>query len=191
MRSLAFVLALGVFGLGLQANTKSHAESPLEFLLKKTAESAASSAAGKIDQASNRRKGGLRSISRTVSSNSGSGGNSGVAVIIRSEAARQGVPTSLAIAVARTESGLRCRAVGRAGELGPFQIKPATARGIGYRGPISALNSCGAGITYGLKHLAIGYRKCGTHSGAAALHNGGLGASCRATAYTRRVASRY
>jgi soluble lytic murein transglycosylase-like protein len=189
MRSLAFVLALGVFGLGLQANTKSHAESPLELLLKKSSEAAAIPA--KKEQAGNRRKSGLRSVSRTISTGNDSGGNSGVAAIIRREAARQGVPANLAIAVARTESALRCRAVGAAGELGPFQIKPATARGIGYRGPISALNSCGAGITYGLKHLAMGYRKCGTHSGAAALHNGGLGASCRATAYTRRVASRY
>ena len=56
-------------------------------------------------------------------------------------AKRHGVPLAVARAVIRMESGGRCEARGRAGELGPLQIKPATARGIGYRGPISGLRS--------------------------------------------------
>jgi soluble lytic murein transglycosylase-like protein len=43
-------------------------------------------------------------------------------------AKRHGVPLSLALAVIHMESGGRCDARGRAGELGPLQIKPATAR---------------------------------------------------------------
>jgi soluble lytic murein transglycosylase-like protein len=167
-------------------NTLAHSESALEVLMKQTQREEAAAAAKAKPAAT--KTGSLKRVSRQVPSG-GDGGS--VAAIVRREAARQGLPASFAIAVARTESGLRCRAVGRQGELGPFQIKPATARGIGYRGPASALNSCGAGVTWGIRHLMIGYRKCGSTHGAAALHNGGLGASCRSTKYTRLVASRF
>lgn len=102
-------------------------------------------------------------------------------------AARHGVPASLAIAVVRLESNMRCQARGRHGELGPMQIKPQTARGLGYTGPASALNSCGAGLEWGMRHLAVAYQRCGSAAGAAALHNRGLGASCGRTAYSHRV----
>lgn len=112
---------------------------------------------------------------------------SGVARRISEVAARHGVPASLALAVARVESNMRCQARGRAGELGPLQIKPATARGLGYSGPASALNSCGAGLEWGMRHLAVAYRQCGSAAGAAALHNRGLASSCTRTAYSSRV----
>lgn len=98
-------------------------------------------------------------------------------------ARRHGVPVRLALAVIATESRGNCRAVGRRGELGPLQIKPRPARGLGYRGPASALRSCGAGLYWGMKHLAISYRKCGS----AVLHNKGLAGSCSHTAYSRKV----
>jgi soluble lytic murein transglycosylase-like protein len=115
---------------------------------------------------------------------------SSVAARVAEVAARHGVPARLAIAVARTESNLRCQARGRHGELGPMQIKPATARGLGYSGPASALNSCGAGLEWGIRHLAVAYRRCGTAAGAAALHNRGLAASCSRTAYSAAVERR-
>lgn len=111
-----------------------------------------------------------------------------VAALITASAEAQGVPAPLAVAVGRVESGLRCYARGRAGELGPLQIKPATARGLGFSGPASALNSCGAGIHWGVRHLAVAYRRCGTAHGAATLHNRGLGARCTASAYSGKVA---
>lgn len=113
---------------------------------------------------------------------------SGVARRVAEVAARHGVPARFAVAVARVESRLRCQAVGRHGELGPLQIKPATARGLGYTGPTSALNSCGAGLEWGMRHLAIAYQRCGTSTGAAALHNRGLASSCTRTAYSNAVA---
>lgn len=113
---------------------------------------------------------------------------SGVARRVAEVAARHGVPARFAVAVARVESRLRCQAVGRHGELGPLQIKPATARGLGYTGPTSALNSCGAGLEWGMRHLAIAYQRCGTSAGAAALHNRGLASSCTRTAYSNAVA---
>jgi soluble lytic murein transglycosylase-like protein len=113
---------------------------------------------------------------------------SSIAGAIEMAARRHGVPTSLALAVARVESGMNCAARGRAGELGPLQIKPATARGLGYSGPTSALRSCGAGLEMGMRHLAAAYRRCGTVAGAARLHNHGLAASCHGgTRYTARV----
>jgi soluble lytic murein transglycosylase-like protein len=183
MRNIAVGLLLGAFASLALPTTHACAETPLELLLKQAAKTEAVAAPA----AAQKRPAGTHRVSRTVTG--GAGGQ--VAALISREAARQGLPAGFAIAIARTESGLRCQAVGRHGELGPFQIKPATARGIGYTGPASALNSCGAGITWGIRHLMIGYRKCGSTTGAAALHNGGLGASCRATGYTRRVASRY
>ena len=84
-------------------------------------------------------------------------------------AKRHGVPLAVARAVIRMESGGRCEARGRAGELGPLQIKPATARGIGYRGPISGLRSCTAGLDIGMKHLAMALQR-----GSVAFHNAGI-----------------
>jgi len=92
-------------------------------------------------------------------------------------AARHGVPVRVALATIRQESGGRCNARGAAGELGVLQIKPATARGLGYRGPVAALATCGAGLEFGMKHLAMAWRRCGN----VALHNAGLGASCGAS----------
>jgi len=84
-------------------------------------------------------------------------------------AKRHGVPLSLALAVIHMESGGRCDARGRAGELGPLQIKPATARGIGYRGPISSLRTCTAGLDLGMKHNAMALQR-----GSVAFHNAGI-----------------
>lgn len=95
-------------------------------------------------------------------------------------ARKQGVPVALAHAVIRVESGGRCNAVGpatRAGRgMGPLQILPSSARGLGYRGPVSALATCGAGLTYGMKHLAMCWHMTGNVQQAARCHVGGPGA---------------
>jgi soluble lytic murein transglycosylase-like protein len=101
---------------------------------------------------------------------------------VADSARRFGVPLSVAHAVIRMESGGRCNARGRAGELGPLQIKPATARGIGYRGPISGLRSCRAGLDMGMKHLAMALRR-----GSVAFHNAGIHAK-RLPAAARKYA---
>lgn len=111
---------------------------------------------------------------------------SGAPAHFAAAAQRHGVPVSIAMATIRHESGGRCNARGRAGELGPLQIKPATARGLGYSGPTGALATCGAGLEWGMRHLAIAYRKCG-HVGP---HNYGLGGGCRRTAYVHAVMRR-
>lgn len=108
--------------------------------------------------------------------------------MVRSEAARQGVPASLALAVAKHESNFRCSAVGRAGERGVMQIKPRTAHGLGYRGSPSGLNNCRTGIRYGMMYLKMAYRKAGgSVYRTALLYNGGLGSNRKKSKYAEQI----
>lgn len=105
--------------------------------------------------------------------------------LVVDSAHRNGVPVMIALKVVQHESAFNCRALGRAGELGPLQIKYATAIGIGYRGPKSGLRSCGAGLEWGMKHLALAIRGGGVWK-----HNQGLAAKVEnkmARAYERAV----
>ena len=105
----------------------------------------------------------------------------------RGAARRFGVPVSTALAVCRLESGFRCSAVGRAGELGLLQIKLSTARALGYRGSRRGLLRCGTGAYWGMKHLALAIRRGGVWK-----HNQGLFArrpTPSARAYARKVAA--
>lgn len=98
------------------------------------------------------------------SSASGSGDYS---AIIARYAAAEGVPVSLAKAVIKIESNYRPNIVGSAGEIGLMQIKPATARMMGYSGSVKGLFNPDTNIKYGMKYLAMarglgGGTTCGT-----------------------------
>ncbi|WP_321502325.1 transglycosylase SLT domain-containing protein [Breoghania sp.] len=87
--------------------------------------------------------------------------------LIASAARKHGVPVDLAKAVVRVESNFNARARGSAGEVGLMQIKPATARGIGYRGPIKALYDPATNLEWGMRYLAKAHEladgdTCGT-----------------------------
>lgn len=89
------------------------------------------------------------------------------AEIISRHAQRLGVPEALAHAVIQVESNYRANARGQAGEIGLMQIKPATARGIGFSGNAQALYDPETNIRYGMKYLAqarqlAGGDLCGT-----------------------------
>lgn len=108
--------------------------------------------------------------------------------MVSMEARRQGVPVSLALAIAKHESGFRCSAVGRHGERGVMQIKPRTARGLGYRGSPAGLNNCATGIKYGVMYLRMAYRKAGGNVyRAALLYNGGLGSNRKHSKYAQQI----
>lgn len=108
--------------------------------------------------------------------------------MVKNEARRQGVPVGLALSVAKHESNFRCSAVGRAGERGVMQIKPRTARGIGYRGSPSGLNNCRTGILYGMIYLKMAYKKAGGSTyKAALLYNGGLGSKKKKSKYAEKI----
>ncbi|ESY97146.1 transglycosylase SLT domain-containing protein [Mesorhizobium australicum] len=87
--------------------------------------------------------------------------------IVGRYAATYGVPASLAQAVIKIESNYRPNMVGGAGEIGLMQIKPATARMMGYSGSAKGLFDPDTNIKYGMKYLAMardlgGGTTCGT-----------------------------
>jgi hypothetical protein len=109
--------------------------------------------------------------------------------LIIAAAERHGVPIDLALRVAEVESQCDCFARGSHGELGPLQIKPATAKMIGYQGPEGPLQSCNEGLEWGMKHLSLALRRGGVWK-----HNQGLWAKQRNTngiKYERTVFAAY
>ena len=78
--------------------------------------------------------------------------------LIARHAAAYGVPVDLAHAVVRIESNYRANARGRAGEIGLMQIKPRTARGLGFTGSTKALYDPDVNLRYGLKYLAVAHQ---------------------------------
>ena len=73
-------------------------------------------------------------------------------------AASNGVPVSLAHAVISVESNYRPNTLGRAGEVGLMQIKPATARMMGYQGSLRGLYDPETNIKYGMKYLGMAHK---------------------------------
>lgn len=89
------------------------------------------------------------------------------AKIISTYAKKYGVPVELAHAVVKVESNFNPRARGSAGEIGLMQIKPATARMMGYSGSSKGLYDPETNIQFGMKYLAMaqdlgGGDTCGT-----------------------------
>ena len=87
--------------------------------------------------------------------------------IVARYASSYGVPESLAHAVIQVESNYRADARGKAGEVGLMQIKPATARMMGFSGSTKALFNPETNIKYGMKYLAKAHKlgggtTCGT-----------------------------
>ncbi|MBB3945748.1 soluble lytic murein transglycosylase-like protein [Rhizobium skierniewicense] len=73
-------------------------------------------------------------------------------------AKRYGVPTNLAHAIVSVESKFNPKARGSAGEVGLMQIKPATARMMGYRGTTQALYDPETNIRWGMQYLATAHQ---------------------------------
>ncbi|KKX29272.1 transglycosylase SLT domain-containing protein [Rhizobium sp. LC145] len=87
--------------------------------------------------------------------------------LISKYAKTYGVPVGLAHAVVRIESNFNPKARGSAGEIGLMQIKPATARMMGYGGSATGLYDPETNIKFGMKYLAAahelgGGKICGT-----------------------------
>jgi soluble lytic murein transglycosylase-like protein len=107
---------------------------------------------------------GLRNVAASTAAVASSGQYS---AIVARYAASYGVPVSLAHAVITIESNYRPNMVGSAGEIGLMQIKPATARMMGYTGSAKGLFDPDTNIKYGMKYLALaqnlgGGTTCGT-----------------------------
>ena len=101
-----------------------------------------------------------------------------VVSLIKAEAPRSGVPTWFALKIAKVESGYNPMVTGGEGEIGVFQMKCQTARGIGYSGSCSGLYNPATNVHWGLRHLSMAVKASrGDLRLAASMHNGGLG--CR------------
>ena len=112
---------------------------------------------------------------KAVAKVSGSGGRYGN--IVAKYASAYGVPVALAHAVIRIESNYRVNARGSAGEVGLMQIKPSTARGMGYSGSVKALYNPDTNIKYGMKYLGMAHKLGGgTTCGTILKYNAGHGA---------------
>jgi soluble lytic murein transglycosylase-like protein len=90
---------------------------------------------------------------------------------IAAAAARYGVPSSIALAVARAESGYNQAAVSSAGAIGVMQLMPATAAGLGVNPWDEDQNIAG-----GTQLLAQLYSRYGSWDLALAAYNAGPGA---------------
>lgn len=75
--------------------------------------------------------------------------------IVARYGAAYGVSAALAHAVIRIESNYRPNARGSHGEIGLMQIKPSTARMLGYTGSAKGLYDPETNIKYGMKYLAM------------------------------------
>lgn len=97
--------------------------------------------------------------------------------IVAKYASAYGVPVQLAHAVIRIESNYRANATGRAGEVGLMQIKPSTARMMGYSGSAKGLYSPETNIKFGMKYLGKAHELGGgTTCGTILRYNAGHGA---------------
>ena len=96
--------------------------------------------------------------------------------LIKGMAPKYGVPTWFALRIAKVESGYNPNIRGAAGEYGVYQMKCATAKGIGFSGNCSQLLNASTNVQYGLKHLQMAMKLSnGNLRMAASKHNGGLG----------------
>ena len=99
-----------------------------------------------------------------------------VVALIKGMAPSYGVPTWFALRIAKVESGYNPNTRGAAGEYGVYQLKCATAKGIGFHGNCSELLNASTNVQYGLKHLSLAVKLShGNLRLAASKHNGGLG----------------
>ncbi len=87
--------------------------------------------------------------------------------LIAQHARANGVPAALVHRVVERESRYDARAVGRGGAMGLMQIKPATARRVGYGGAPAGLLDAHTNLTYGVRYLAGAYRVAGGDAGRA------------------------
>ncbi len=81
--------------------------------------------------------------------------------LIRKVAKKHGVPLGIAQAVVQVESNFNPRARGSAGEVGLMQIKPTTARGLGYRGSTKSLYDPETNLEWGMRYLAGAHQRSG------------------------------
>jgi hypothetical protein len=102
--------------------------------------------------------------------------------MIDSAASAEGILSDLARALVKVESGFNPHRVGREGEIGLTQIKPQTARGLGFLGSRQALFDPAVNLKWGLRHAHLALRR-----GSIGFHQVGLHARHVSRAYVARI----
>jgi len=82
-------------------------------------------------------------------------------VAVRAAAIRHGLPPQIADAVAQVESGYATGAVGDVGEVGLMQVRPSTARMMGFSGTAQELFAPRTNIRYGVTYLSQAWKLSG------------------------------
>lgn len=88
----------------------------------------------------------------------------------------------LVLAISQVESSLNSKAVSRQGRsvhYGLMQLKPATARLLGFRGPPHGLLQWKTNVKYGVRYLNEKMMKYNSKQAAAAAYNAGAAFICR------------
>ncbi|WP_375610489.1 MULTISPECIES: lytic transglycosylase domain-containing protein [unclassified Bartonella] len=81
--------------------------------------------------------------------------------LIQKFANKYNIPVNLAHAVVKVESNYKAGIKGAAGEIGLMQIKPSTARGLGFSGSVQDLYDPATNLEYGMRYLARAYKLSG------------------------------
>ncbi len=119
-------------------------------------------------------------------------GKAEVVKIITDAAHRNNVPPTLALAVARQESGFKTHVVSYQGAVGLMQVLPDTARAIGCARTRAELFDAYTAADCGTRYLRMGLDAAGSYHGAAAFYHGGpnLAYHGRKTAQYAAIVSR-
>lgn len=168
---LAATLAVGLTAFAVHAEEK---ETPGKETLVDMLQTA-STAPGLAKGAEPETKPAAKTQKKEAEGKRATGGRFGA--IIARHAKANGIPLSLAHAVVSVESSYRPDVRGKAGEIGLMQIKPATARLMGYRGSVEGLFDPETNIKYGMKYLGKAHELGdGTTCGTILKYNAGHGA---------------
>jgi soluble lytic murein transglycosylase-like protein len=102
--------------------------------------------------------------------------------MIDAAAAAEGILSDLARALVRVESSFDPQKVGAEGEIGLTQIKPRTARGLGFAGSSRELFDPAINLKWGLRHAHLALKR-----GSIGFHQAGLHARRVSRAYVARI----
>ncbi len=109
--------------------------------------------------------------------------------LVSAAAAAAGVPAHFAHAMVKAESNYRPHVVSSQKAVGMGQIKCQTARGLGFRGPCSALLDPEHNLRYSMMYLRQALDRGGEGCAGLSLYERGIAARPTCTAYGRRVAA--
>lgn len=120
-------------------------------------------------------------------------GLTAIEALVQKHAEANDVPAALAQALVQVESSHNPKATGRRGEIGLLQIKPQTARAMGFKGPAKALYDPETNLTWGMKYLGKAHDLSGGDiCGTLRRYNAGLDAGRKSAAsnkFCRKVKS--